>query len=195
MPIPSCRRIRAMMLFVVAVYVGTMYPRLNHTTANLTEMSGAAFFNVWCVLFAVISATPSFVVDRRVALEEMLNGAYGPATHCLAQFVASMPFTAASAFIYQAIFHFIVGFNDSFESYMFASLLTITLLLMMEVRSQRQAGTPALEKKLASAAALRVMRVAGHPAYRALVRCRSFPPSISCGESEVAQYVAARGSG
>jgi hypothetical protein len=35
-----------------------------------------------CALFAVIAAAPAFVVERRTALQEMLNGAYGGHMFC-----------------------------------------------------------------------------------------------------------------
>jgi hypothetical protein len=44
------------------------------------------------------------------------------------QFLASLPYTVVTAFIYQGLFHYIVGFNDAFESYVYAAVLTIALL-------------------------------------------------------------------
>eukprot|EP00611_Tribonema_gayanum_P002965 TRINITY_DN1228_c0_g1_i1.p1 TRINITY_DN1228_c0_g1~~TRINITY_DN1228_c0_g1_i1.p1 ORF type:complete len:1434 (-),score=522.22 TRINITY_DN1228_c0_g1_i1:326-4453(-) len=129
---PTVYWLRLIELIMVAVYVGTIYPRLDTTTDNISQISGAAFFNTWCVLFAVVAATPSFVVERRTALQEMLNGAYTAPMYCLSQFCASLPYTAVTAIIYQAIFHWIVGFNPAFGSYVYAVLITVALLLMME---------------------------------------------------------------
>lgn len=61
-----------------------------------------------CVLFVVVAAVPAFAVDRRTALQEMLNGAYGPAMYCLSQFIASIPYIMLSAFVYQTVFHWLV---------------------------------------------------------------------------------------
>jgi hypothetical protein len=38
-----------------------------------------------CALFAVIAAAPAFVVERRTALQEMLNGAYGGHMFCFGE--------------------------------------------------------------------------------------------------------------
>ncbi|CAM9559455.1 unnamed protein product [Discosporangium mesarthrocarpum] len=120
-------------LAVLALYTGTMFLRLD--SSQISEFSAAVFFNVWCVqlvLFAVIAAVPTFVKDRRIALQEMLNGAYSPSTYCLGQFIASIPFTLLSAIIFQSIFHWLVGLNDSFEPFIYTIFLTAGLLLMME---------------------------------------------------------------
>lgn len=61
-----------------------------------------------CALFAVVAAVPAFARDRRQTLQEMLNGAYGPAMYCCTQFLASTPFTLVSAVVYQSIFHWLV---------------------------------------------------------------------------------------
>lgn len=61
-----------------------------------------------CLLFVVVASAPSFTQDRRTTLQEMLNGAYGPGLHCVAQFIASTPYILASGFMYQSIFHWLV---------------------------------------------------------------------------------------
>jgi hypothetical protein len=124
--------LRLLELIIVAFYVGTIFFRLDLTLANVVQFSGAAFFNTWCVLFAVIAATPAFVEERRIALAEMLNGAYSAVQYCSAQFVSSLPYNLVISLIFQGIFHFLVGFHDTFEAYIYASLLTFSLLLMME---------------------------------------------------------------
>ncbi|CAN0025513.1 unnamed protein product, partial [Hapterophycus canaliculatus] len=121
---------RILELIVLAIYVGTMFFRLGND--RIAETAAAAFFNMWCALFAVVASVPAFARDRRQTLQEMLNGAYGPAMYCCAQFVASAPFILVSALVYQSIFHWLVGFNDSFDSYLYAVLLTVSLLFMME---------------------------------------------------------------
>ncbi|CAN0494025.1 unnamed protein product, partial [Laminaria digitata] len=60
------------------------------------------------VLFVVVASVPAFARDRRITLQEMLNGAYGPDMYCFTQFVASVPFIFGSAFVYQTIFHWLV---------------------------------------------------------------------------------------
>ncbi|KAG5179068.1 P-loop containing nucleoside triphosphate hydrolase protein [Tribonema minus] len=124
--------LRLIELIVVALFVGTIYPRLDLTTDNITNIAGASFFNLWCVLFAVIAATPSFVTERRTALQEMLNGAYTAPMYCLGQLLSSLPYQCAISIIVQAIFQYLVGLNDSFESYVYSVLITVALLLMME---------------------------------------------------------------
>ena len=48
------------------------------------------------------------------------------------QFLASLPYTIVTSIIYQAAFHYLVGFNPSFESYVCVTCITVALLLFME---------------------------------------------------------------
>eukprot|EP00752_Nemacystus_decipiens_P016241 g14521.t1 len=121
---------RMLELVVLAIYLGTMYFRLEND--KIAEAAAAAFFNMWCALFAVVAAVPAFARDRRQTLQEMLNGAYGPAMYCCTQFLASTPFTLVAAVVYQSIFHWLVGINDSLQAFLYAVLLTACLLFMME---------------------------------------------------------------
>lgn len=61
-----------------------------------------------CLLFVVVASAPAFTQDRRTTLQEMLNGAYEPWLHCIAQLVASAPFIFLSGLVYQSIFHWLV---------------------------------------------------------------------------------------
>lgn len=83
-------------------------PRLPLTRAVPWNSGRCVSPGIRCVLFVVVAAVPSFSVDRRIKLQEMLNGAYGPALYCLSQFVASFPYIIFSAFVYQTIFHWLV---------------------------------------------------------------------------------------
>ncbi|CAM9511546.1 unnamed protein product, partial [Ectocarpus sp. 12 AP-2014] len=121
---------RILELIVLAIFVGTMYFRLGKD--RIAETAAAAFFNMWCALFAVVASVPAFARDRRRVLQEMLNGAYGPTMYCCTQLLASAPFILVSALVYQSIFHWLVGFNDSVYAYIYAVLLTASLLFMME---------------------------------------------------------------
>jgi hypothetical protein len=50
-----------------------------------------------CALFAVIAAAPAFVVERRTALQEMLNGAYGGHMFCFGKYHTHIPTPLACA--------------------------------------------------------------------------------------------------
>lgn len=123
---------RLLELLFLALFIGTLFLRVPHTLVRLQETSGAMFFSVWVTLFAAISATPVFVRDRLVCDNEYLNGAYSLHVHVLAQLAAGIPFQLASAVVFQTIVWFMVGFNDSFEPWLFAVLMTFSLLLLME---------------------------------------------------------------
>ena len=123
---------RLLEMLLLAIFIGTIFLRVPHSVVRLQETSGAMFFSVWVTLFAAISATPVFVRDRLVCENEYLNGAYSLWVHVLAQFVAGAPFQLATAIVFQTICWFMVGFNDSFEPWVYATLMTFALLLFME---------------------------------------------------------------
>ncbi len=126
--------LRLLELIIVAVYVGTIFPTLSKSVESVGDVSAAIFFNQWCVLFAAIAAASAFVSERRIALQDFLNSAYGPAQYCFAQFCAAVPYNLVISFIFQAVFHYIcfVNIDPSFEAYAYSSLTTMGLLFIME---------------------------------------------------------------
>jgi hypothetical protein len=50
-----------------------------------------------CALFAVIAAAPAFVVERRTALQEMLNGAYGGHMFCFGEHLHTLTHSLAQS--------------------------------------------------------------------------------------------------
>ena len=86
------------------------------------------FANTWSVLFCVLSAIPLFCQSRRLVQEEVVNGAYKLHTHCLAQFVVTLPLNFLAVLVYEAVLHWMVGFNDWFPSYIYAVLLAWAVL-------------------------------------------------------------------
>ena len=83
-------------------------PLVNHPPRTLFFDENSRVCMQRCALFAVVAAVPAFARDRRQTLQEMLNGAYGPAMYCCTQFLVSTPFTLVSAVVYQSIFHWLV---------------------------------------------------------------------------------------
>jgi hypothetical protein len=88
--------------------------------------------NIWVVLFAVVASAPTFCVDRRQVQGDYVNGAYSLLSYAVAQFLASIPFTFAAAIIYQLALHWMVGFNDWFEAFVYAVLMSLVLMMLME---------------------------------------------------------------
>lgn len=124
--------LRLVELILLAVFIGTLFLRVDHSVLRLNETAGAMFFSVWVILFAAISATPVFVRDRLTNDNEYLNGSYGLTAHVGSQLVAALPFQLVTAIVYQAILWFLVGFNDAFEPWVFSVLMTFSLLVLME---------------------------------------------------------------
>eukprot|EP00053_Salpingoeca_punica_P015740 m.145601 g.145601 ORF g.145601 m.145601 type:complete len:1425 (-) comp16788_c0_seq2:22-4296(-) len=124
--------LRTMQLVAIGLYLGTLYLRLDTSVDSLLELSGASFFNIWVVLFSVTASAPTFARVRRQVQQEFVNGTYKLSTYCLAQFVASIPATLLTALCYQVVFHWLVGFNDKFEAFVFSVLMSFALLMLME---------------------------------------------------------------
>ena len=124
--------LRLLQMILLAVYVGTIFLRVDHSILRVNEIAGAMFFSVWLTLFAAISATPVFVRDRATFENEFLNGCYGLSAHVGSTLLASLPYHLVTAAVFQSILWFLVGFNDSFEPWLFAVLSTFVQLLLME---------------------------------------------------------------
>ena len=123
---------RMLELLLIAIFVGTLFLRVSRTLSNVEEIGGALFFKVWSVLFVAISGTPVLVRDRLVFENEYLNQTYRASTYYLATFIAVLPYQLVSAIVFEAILWYLVGFNDSFSSWLFSVASTFSLLLMME---------------------------------------------------------------
>lgn len=124
--------LRALQLMAMGFFLGTLYLRVSHSVEYLTELSGASFFNIWVVLFSVTASAPSYARDRRQVQQEHVNGSYKLSTHALATFVSCIPANIIAAILYQCVFHWLVGFNDTFEAFVYSVITSFLLMLLME---------------------------------------------------------------
>ena len=124
--------LRAAQLIILGLYLGTLYLRVPHDLDKLTELSGSSFFNIWVVLFSVVAYVPTLCRDRRLVQLEVANGEYKFPTFVSSHLVASIPYNLLIAVIYQAIFFFLVGFNDTFPAWVYAVFCSFSLMLLME---------------------------------------------------------------
>ena len=123
---------RIVYLVLCAVYIGTLYLNLQTNTGELVQYSGSIFFSIWATLFAAVGSTGLIASDRRQSFEQVKNGIITPATSVSAMFVATLPYNAVCAVAFQSIFHWVSAINPSGESFVYAILLTMGHLLMME---------------------------------------------------------------
>lgn len=105
--------LRIAFLIIVALFMGTLFLQLRPTTNNISQYSGAIFFNIWTTLFSAVAATGLMAADRRQAIEQVKNAVMTPSIYCLAQLIVSIPFDLVSSLIYQAIFHWLTNINPS----------------------------------------------------------------------------------
>ena len=124
--------LRLAFLIIIALFVGTVFLLLETNTDNLPKYSGAIFFNIWAVLFSAVSATGLLAADRRIAVEQVKNAIITPSVYCLAQFSLSLPFNFVISLIYQCIFHWLINMNPRGETFIYAVLITLGHLLLME---------------------------------------------------------------
>lgn len=124
--------LRLVFLIIVALFVGTLFLRLKPTTNNISEYAGALFFNIWAILFSAVASTGLLASDRRQAIEQVKNAVITPGVYCLAQFIMSIPFNFILAVIFQSIFHWLVNMNPHGEAFIYAILITMGHLLLME---------------------------------------------------------------
>jgi len=124
--------LRLVFLIIVALFVGTLFLRLQPTTNSISLYAGALFFNIWAILFSAVASTGLLASDRRQAIEQVKNAVITPGVYCLAQFIMSIPFNFILAVIFQSIFHWLVNMNPHGEAFIYAILITMGHLLLME---------------------------------------------------------------
>jgi len=83
-------------------------------------------------VFACLAAAPTYCVVRRQVLQEVLAGAYPMHMANVAQAVASFVYNGAIALVYQAIMHYLVGFNDAGGVFGYFVAQSWQLLLMFD---------------------------------------------------------------
>ena len=123
---------RILSLIVIAFFSGTLFLDLKPETVYISRYSGAAFFNIWAVLFSAVAATGLLAKDRRQAVEQVKNAVVCPAIYCTAQLMVSLPFNFIAALIFQSVFHWLSRINPHWESFLYAVLITWGHLLLME---------------------------------------------------------------
>ena len=123
---------RILSLIVIAFFSGTLFLNLRPETVYISRYSGAAFFNIWAVLFSAVAATGRLAKDRRQAVEQVKNAVVCPALYCFAQLMVSLPFNFIAALIFQSVFHWLSRINPNWESFLYAVLITWGHLLLME---------------------------------------------------------------
>lgn len=76
--------------------------------------------------------------QRIVFVNEYLNGSYSAGSYCFSLLLASIPFHLLTAFIYQTVVWFMVGYHTGpnsrveFEGWLFSVLSAFIMLIMME---------------------------------------------------------------
>ena len=123
---------RILSLILIAFFSGTLFLNLKPETVYISRYTGAAFFNIWAVLFSAVAATGLLARDRRQAVEQVKNAVVCPAAYCFAQLLVSMPFNFIAALIFQSVFHWLSRINPDWESFLYGVLISWGHLLLME---------------------------------------------------------------
>lgn len=123
---------RLLFLIVIALFVGTMFLRLNPTTKNISNYAGALFFAVWAVLFSAVGSTGLSAAYRRLSINQVQNGVITPIAALGSQFIATLPYNMGCAIVFQCILHWLVDMNPRPEPFFFAVLITWGHLIYME---------------------------------------------------------------
>lgn len=129
---PQMYTFRAVIYFVMAVFLGTLYLDVEARLDRMQDVSGAAFFAILTVLFLSISNASTLVYDRSTVRDAYASDLYGIGTWTLAQMTASLPYVLVASAIFQIPFHFLTSLNLSTESFVFAFLMNVVLQLFME---------------------------------------------------------------
>ena len=123
---------RTFFLVILAVILGSLYLLLTPNTDNIPQYSGVVFCNIWIVIISAIGSTGLLAVDRRIFLEQVKNGLYHPASYCIAQFLASLPFNLLASLLFQAVYHWLTNINPHTMPFIYSILITCGHMLMME---------------------------------------------------------------
>lgn len=124
--------LRLVSMVILALFTGSLYFQLSRTYTEVPTIAGFVFFSTWSILFASISGIVIHSRDRYTIENEYLNGGYKLSTIWLSIFISSIPYHVVIGFIYNAILWYMVGVNNNGIAYLYASLSTTILSLMME---------------------------------------------------------------
>ncbi|EDQ90529.1 uncharacterized protein MONBRDRAFT_16222 [Monosiga brevicollis MX1] len=128
----SVYQMRILLYAIMAIFLGTLYLRIGESTNNVPEIAGAAFFSIYVILFFSVANVAVHSFDRFVMVNGYASNQFALSTWSLAQFTAALPYTLAGALVYQLIFHWLAGLNDSFASFIYQVLLAMVLQWVME---------------------------------------------------------------
>ena len=123
---------RLLSVILISFFSGTLYLRLVPETSNVPRYTGALLFNMWTIMFSVVSATGLIARDRRQAVEQVKNAVFSPGIYCLAQFAASLPFNFMAALVFQSVFHWLTNINPDSKAFLYSLFITWGHLLIME---------------------------------------------------------------
>jgi ABC-type multidrug transport system ATPase subunit/ABC-type multidrug transport system permease subunit len=123
---------RIVSVVCISFFSGTLFLQLSPETSNLPKYTGALLFNMWTIMFSVVSATGLIARDRRQVVEQVKNAVLGPGTYCFAQFVASLPFNFVAALVFQSVFHWLTNINPDSMAFLYSLFISWGHLLLME---------------------------------------------------------------
>ena len=123
---------RILSVILISFFSGTLFLKLSPETDYLPRYTGALLFNMWTVMFSVVSATGLIARDRRQVVEQVKNAVVSPGIYCIAQFVVSLPFNFMAALVFQSVFHWLTNINPDSMAFLYSLLISWGHLLLME---------------------------------------------------------------
>jgi len=130
--VPGMFTYRSFGIILFGFFLGSLYFDTPNETNYLTEINGSIFNIVWVSMYLSMSSVPQQIDDMRDAQAGYAAGRHKIWTWCLAQFLVSIPYSLLGSFIFMLPMHWFPGLNDSFETFVYAVLLSTLLQMTME---------------------------------------------------------------
>eukprot|EP00040_Diaphanoeca_grandis_P014174 m.71733 g.71733 ORF g.71733 m.71733 type:complete len:1293 (-) comp24386_c0_seq1:191-4069(-) len=129
---PGAYVFRAMGNFVFGLFTGLLYYNTQLDVENLNEISAIAFFWSWAPLYFASSSIASFCQYRRECLNAYASDQLTYWQHCVAQFIASIPFNIVCAVLLMVPLHWLSQANMTFATFGYGLVICFSMGVLMD---------------------------------------------------------------
>ncbi|KZT65216.1 hypothetical protein DAEQUDRAFT_716908 [Daedalea quercina L-15889] len=123
--------IQAMSFVLQAIIVGTIFLRLQNTTATFFSKGGVLFFSLLFAALSTMAEIPALFIQRPIVQRHARAAMYHPFVEALALTLVDVPMTAITLILFCVILYFLVGLQVNpgkfFTFLLFVFTMTITM--------------------------------------------------------------------
>ncbi|CCM02003.1 uncharacterized protein FIBRA_04077 [Fibroporia radiculosa] len=123
--------IQIMSFVLQAIIIGTIFLRVQNSTATFFSQGGVLFFALLFSALSTMAEIPALFIQRPIVLRHSRAAMYHPFVEALALTLVDVPITAVTIIIYCIVLYFLVGLQQSagqfFIFLLFIYIMTLTM--------------------------------------------------------------------